>query len=402
MPKYIGPYRILKDFGNSSFCVELPANLKSRGLHDVFHASLLRIHSPNDDCLFPGQLDSQVEYLGGTEGEWLIDRIRTHAGQGSGALFEILWKSGDVTWLPYEQIAKSAALEDYLEAQGVRGIKGLPKGLGQPMRDVNLAITVIGWELEKVLADYKTDEERGTHHTRRMMKETENWFLKHRGSQFILLDPRGNAPDRPLSVSHVRDILEFDRLLRGYTHVGRRWPTDYDKIASWFNESPCNEKLARLDKKHTVLVFGPSPYFDTSGTPAPQPYYSTVPNTDERISKKEQELTRILKLGLEADRRASASSSGRKGSTTRQDRLGRRFSLRGAMELATYSTPGSSSSSRRVSRAEPLTDHVISPTFDPKDTVMQSDSGAAEEDVFDPDTVELAEEANAEETVEFE
>ena len=402
VPKYIGPYRILKDFGNSSFRVELPANLKSRGLHDVFHASLLRIHSPNDDRLFPGRLDSQVEYLGGTEGEWLIDRIRTHAGQGSGALFEILWKSGDVTWLPYEQIAKSAALEDYLEAQGVRGIKGLPKGLGQPPRDVNLAIAVIGWELEKVLADYKTDEERGTHHTRRMMKETENWFLKHRGSQFILLDPRGNAPDRPLSVSHVRDVLEFDRLLRGYTHVGRRWPTDYDKIASWFNESPCNEKLARLDKKHTVLVFGPSPYFDTSGTPAPQPYYSTVPNTDERISKKEQELTRILKLGLEADRRASASSSGRKGSTARQDRLGRRSSLRGATELATYSTPGSSSSSRRVSRAEPLTDHVISPTFDPEDTVMQSDSGAAEEDVFDPDTVELAEEANAEETVEFE
>ena len=75
VPRYVGPYRVLKYFRNSSFCIDLPANLKSRGLHDVFHASLLRIHAPNDDRLFPGRLNSQVEYLGGAEGEWMIERV---------------------------------------------------------------------------------------------------------------------------------------------------------------------------------------------------------------------------------------------------------------------------------------------------------------------------------------
>lgn len=40
-PKYMGPYRILRDFGNSSFQLGLPPSLRQRGIHDVFHASLL-------------------------------------------------------------------------------------------------------------------------------------------------------------------------------------------------------------------------------------------------------------------------------------------------------------------------------------------------------------------------
>ena len=344
VPRYIGPYRIVKDFRNSSFRIELPANLKSRGLHDVFHASLLRIHLPNDDRLFPGRLDSQIEYLGSTEGEWMIEHIRTHAGQGPGALFEILWKSGDVTWLPYEQISKSAALQDYLEALGVQRIRNLPKGPGTPPKDANLVISMIGWQLDKALAGYKTDCGQATHRARSTMQEAENWYLKHLGSHFILIDPYGNQSNRTLSTSHVREVLEFDRLLRSYRQTDRRPPTDYDKIAAWFNQSVGREKLARI-KDGTVVVLGPSPYFDTSSTPAPQPYYTTVQNTADRTSKKEQELTRILKLGLEADRRASASAGGRKGTTSRQDRLGRRSSLRGVTELASYSTPMSVSSS---------------------------------------------------------
>ncbi len=49
IPKYMGPYPIAEDFGNGFFRLELPSNLKSRGIHDVFHASLLRIHVPNND-----------------------------------------------------------------------------------------------------------------------------------------------------------------------------------------------------------------------------------------------------------------------------------------------------------------------------------------------------------------
>jgi hypothetical protein len=60
IPKFIGPYKMVRDFGNSSFKLELPANMKQRGVHDVFHASLLRVHIPNDDRRFPGRLDCQL------------------------------------------------------------------------------------------------------------------------------------------------------------------------------------------------------------------------------------------------------------------------------------------------------------------------------------------------------
>jgi hypothetical protein len=55
--KYIGPYRVLRNFMNNSYRIELPARLLQCGVKDVFHSSLLRIHVPNDDRLFPGRKD---------------------------------------------------------------------------------------------------------------------------------------------------------------------------------------------------------------------------------------------------------------------------------------------------------------------------------------------------------
>jgi len=101
VPKFVGPYKILKDFGNQSFAVELPAQLKWHGVHDVFHASLLRIHVPNDDRLLPECLNSQLGSNGVVaEPEWAVDRILEHAGCGSDALFQMQWQSGDVTAWP--------------------------------------------------------------------------------------------------------------------------------------------------------------------------------------------------------------------------------------------------------------------------------------------------------------
>ncbi|KAE9393522.1 hypothetical protein BT96DRAFT_829148 [Gymnopus androsaceus JB14] len=48
------PYAPLIPVGNSTFRMDIPSRLEQRGLHDAFRASLLRIHIPNDDRLFPG------------------------------------------------------------------------------------------------------------------------------------------------------------------------------------------------------------------------------------------------------------------------------------------------------------------------------------------------------------
>lgn len=41
IPKFVGPYLILKDFGNHSFRIQLPSHMQKRGIHNSFHTSLL-------------------------------------------------------------------------------------------------------------------------------------------------------------------------------------------------------------------------------------------------------------------------------------------------------------------------------------------------------------------------
>ena len=80
---------MLEDFKNESFRIDLLSHLKQRGVHNVFHASLLQIHIPNDNWLLPGQLDTQLGNTDGTEREWAVDQIFRCAGLRADAFFEI-------------------------------------------------------------------------------------------------------------------------------------------------------------------------------------------------------------------------------------------------------------------------------------------------------------------------
>jgi hypothetical protein len=135
VPKFIGPYKILEDLKNQSFVLDLPSYLKQRGIHNVFHAALLRPHVPNDDRLFPGRLDMQLGNTDASEGKWAVDVIETHAGAKENAVFLVKWKSGDKTWLPYYQITHLNALTEYFELQGIEKIEYLREGTGQPPKD---------------------------------------------------------------------------------------------------------------------------------------------------------------------------------------------------------------------------------------------------------------------------
>ncbi|KIJ35011.1 hypothetical protein M422DRAFT_181234, partial [Sphaerobolus stellatus SS14] len=96
----MGPYRIIKELEpQTTFALDLLAELKSRDVHNAFHASLLRIHVPNDDRKFPGRQLDQVSAtsMGANTKEWQVDRIISHSGAGKEAQFQLKWKSGDVT-----------------------------------------------------------------------------------------------------------------------------------------------------------------------------------------------------------------------------------------------------------------------------------------------------------------
>lgn len=135
VPKYIGPYKIAKDYGNNSYRVDLPDHLRQRGVHGVFHSSLMRVHVPNDDRLFPGRSEKQVADFGGDDSEWAADRILSHRGRGTSAIFEISWKAGDVSWLSYDSIRELTVLQTYLESVGSQSIVDLSEGRGQPPDD---------------------------------------------------------------------------------------------------------------------------------------------------------------------------------------------------------------------------------------------------------------------------
>ena len=88
--KYIGPYRIIRNTGNEAFELDLTPEMKHSNIHHFFHGSLLRIHVPNDDRLFPGREVGQVTGLSDENQEWTVDSIETHAGKGRTTLFKVL------------------------------------------------------------------------------------------------------------------------------------------------------------------------------------------------------------------------------------------------------------------------------------------------------------------------
>src|SRR6201996_3550259 len=129
VPKYIGPFKIIQVVSpGASYKLELSAELKMRGIHDVFHASLLRAHVPNDDRRFPGRQMHQIPGFGVNPKEWAVDRILSHIGKGTDASFEIQWATGDVTWSPYAEVKHLAAMDGYCEAMGINHPRHLPAG----------------------------------------------------------------------------------------------------------------------------------------------------------------------------------------------------------------------------------------------------------------------------------
>lgn len=62
-------------------------------------------------------------------------------------MFEVLWKLGDKTWMPYEQAKQLHALTEYLEAVGISDVKSLPHGASKPpLTEQALHVGAVGAE----------------------------------------------------------------------------------------------------------------------------------------------------------------------------------------------------------------------------------------------------------------
>ncbi|QRW20521.1 Transposon Ty3-I Gag-Pol polyprotein [Rhizoctonia solani] len=126
LAQWIGPVRIyivVKE--GATYHVELPHNLKQRGIKPIFHALLLKPHVPYEDCCFPGRNYKQIASLEANDDEWAVEQIGGHCGKGNNAMFEIVWQLGDHTWESYRMVQHLEALRQYFEALGISCTKEL-------------------------------------------------------------------------------------------------------------------------------------------------------------------------------------------------------------------------------------------------------------------------------------
>ena len=80
-------------------------------------------------------MDTQLGDGPDIEDEWAVDSIQSHAGSAENATFEMKWKSGDITWMPYYQIRHLQALDAYFNLLGVKNAAELSAGKGNPPRE---------------------------------------------------------------------------------------------------------------------------------------------------------------------------------------------------------------------------------------------------------------------------
>ncbi|KAF8752795.1 hypothetical protein RHS01_07224 [Rhizoctonia solani] len=127
LAQWIGPVVIdgvVKE--GATYHVELPEDLRRRGIKAIFHASLLKPHIPYEDRRFPGRNYKQIASLEADDDEWAVEKIVGHRGKGSNAVFEIVWQTGDRTWETYRVVRHLEALKQYFEAIGVKRARDLP------------------------------------------------------------------------------------------------------------------------------------------------------------------------------------------------------------------------------------------------------------------------------------
>ncbi|RPD63545.1 hypothetical protein L227DRAFT_483793, partial [Lentinus tigrinus ALCF2SS1-6] len=112
----------------STYTLELPPELKTRGIHPTFHVERLRRHEPNDDTLFPGREVGVFYDFGQDPGkEFLVDEIVAHEWRGNSVRFLVQWEDGDTTWEVWNTVRELEAIDRYFELQGVSEWKDLPK-----------------------------------------------------------------------------------------------------------------------------------------------------------------------------------------------------------------------------------------------------------------------------------
>jgi len=109
--RYLGPFRIVDTWGSNAYKLDLTP--RYRGIHPVFHVSLLEPHYTN-----AGNHTSPGPVLVDGEPEYTIQEIVRDRKRGRGTEYMVQWKGWPIeeaTWEPEETVGETEALDVYLQ-----------------------------------------------------------------------------------------------------------------------------------------------------------------------------------------------------------------------------------------------------------------------------------------------
>jgi len=120
--KFVGPWKVLRVWPDTStYKLDLPTALREHRIDPIFHISLLRPYNVSNDTLFPNRIQTEpYNFRAEDDQEWFVDEIIGHRWDGRELDLEVRWSQGDTTWEPLSNCWDLAALDRYMELQGVR------------------------------------------------------------------------------------------------------------------------------------------------------------------------------------------------------------------------------------------------------------------------------------------
>ncbi|KAG1738620.1 uncharacterized protein EDB91DRAFT_1249145 [Suillus paluster] len=221
-------------------------------------------------------METQIADFEEVESEWAIDKILTHSGKRADSTFQILWKSGDMTWLSYDQVSDLSALKDYFTVLGIEDVSELEEGTGNlPAGDSQVSVG----HLDLDDSAYKNPVVNSSSAVPSLSFTTNNTLLlftcqiiepamapllTHIGAQCFTLPSGLGDGDLMVVLNMVRAYLEHDTHLRSGTAADCATPVGFGDFALAFNMMQVTNGLtSRLveESSEGLRIGGPSPSF---------------------------------------------------------------------------------------------------------------------------------------------
>ena len=121
MPRFLGPYKVLKAMNDSSnVTIELLPELKYGRTSPMFHTNLVWPCVKNNNILFPKrEVKSYYNFGSNSKQERFVDEILAHRWTDNNLELQVKWTLGDVIWEPIDSCKKLESLDTYVELGGV-------------------------------------------------------------------------------------------------------------------------------------------------------------------------------------------------------------------------------------------------------------------------------------------